>query len=191
MLATALEIFFGNFGFAMLILALVLAAALTYAQRSRPQATRLSFAEQTFRWVSLLAAGFTGLYTFVFHVFFPASAAAHIGWATSPFQYEVGMADLTIGVLGVLAFRGSLGFRLATTLAAITWLGGDAVGHVRQIVEAQNFAPGNAGSWLWVDILVPLVMAVSLAACWRQTHAAPRRRSAARRELDRTAHAAY
>jgi len=26
-------------------------------------------------------------------VFFPATAAAHIGWQVSPFEFEVGMAD--------------------------------------------------------------------------------------------------
>ena len=45
----------------------------------------------------------------------PAQSAPAVGWAPSPFQYEVGIADLTIGILGLGAFRASYGFRLATT----------------------------------------------------------------------------
>ncbi len=94
-------------------------------------------------------------------MFAPEESARLIGWQDSPFQYEVGMADLTVGVLGVLAFRRNLGFRLATTIAVVCWLGGDAIGHIHQMVTAHNFAPGNAGSWFWCDILFPIVMVVA------------------------------
>jgi len=181
MLDDTLQIVFGNFAFAMLIVALVVALCLRAAQRG-PAGP--SLAEQTFRWVSLLAVGLAGLFTFVAHVFFAQSTAAHIGWQPSPFQYEVGMADLTVGVLGVLAFRASQGFRLATTVAAVCWLGGDAVGHVRQMVVAHNFAPGNAGSWFWTDVLVPLVMVACVAALWCEKNRPARTASPARRDSD-------
>jgi hypothetical protein len=127
-------------------------------------------AEQLFRWVALFGLGITGLYTFMGHVFAPEQAAAHIGWPTSPFQYEVGMADLTTGVLGLLAFRRNVGFRLATTVAAVCWLGGDAIGHVRQIIIAHNYAPGNAGPWLWSDLLIPPIMVTTLYITTRSQH---------------------
>src|SRR5690606_33079742 len=123
--------------------------------------------EELFRWTALLGAGATGVYTAIGHVFFPEKSAEVIGWSTSPFQYEVGMADLTIGVLGILAFWGSFGFRLATAIGAAILYGGDAVGHVRQMIVAQNFQPGNAGSWFWVDILVPILMVTTIWFCRR------------------------
>ena len=49
-------------------------------------------------WIVLLPIGVTGLWAGVFHVFFPAVSARYIGWEVSPFQFEVGMADLAIGV---------------------------------------------------------------------------------------------
>jgi hypothetical protein len=49
--------------------------------------------------VLLLPIGITGLWAGVSHVFFPATAAAHIGWQVSPFQFEVGMADFHHRVL--------------------------------------------------------------------------------------------
>jgi hypothetical protein len=162
------------FSMIMLVLAIVIATVIAAWRRD---SARKAYASELFRWVSLLGAGVVGLYTFAGNVFAPAQVAAHIGWETSPFQYEVGMADLTMGVLGVLAFRASFGFRLATTIAAVCWLGGDAIGHVRQIVIAGNYAPGNAGPWLWSDILVPLILVATLALSARDDEAAAYRSS--------------
>jgi hypothetical protein len=92
----------------------------------------------------------------------------------SPFQYEVGIADLTVGVLGILAFWGNFSFRLAAAIAGIVWYWGDAVGHVRQMIVADNFAPGNAGSWFWTDVLVPLLLVICLVVVWKQQPTASR-----------------
>ena len=81
---------------------------------------------------------------------------------------KIQASGVTIGILGVLAFRAGLGFRAATTIAVTTFLGGDAIGHVRQMIVAHNFAPGNAGPWFWTDVLVPLVMVASLAGLYRR-----------------------
>jgi hypothetical protein len=158
--------FLVNFSLVMLILAVTIALALSRLWRG---AGVSGLAKEMFRWVSLLAAGLVGLYAAVAHVFFPASSAAHIGWQPSPFQFEVGMADLAMGVLGVLAFRAGLGFRTATTILVTICLWGDAVGHVRQMIVESNFAPGNAGPWFWTDVLVPPIMLASLASLYRQS----------------------
>jgi len=86
----------------------------------------------------------------------------------SPFQFEVGIADLTVGVLGLLAFWSDFSFRLAAVMAASIWYGGDAIGHVRQMIVAHNFGPGNAGSWFWTVVLVPIVLVVCMIVVWRQ-----------------------
>ncbi|MBN8903856.1 MAG: hypothetical protein J0H57_22765, partial [Rhodospirillales bacterium] len=104
------------------------------------------FSERLLAWVLLLPLGVTFIWAAVFHLFFPAIAAADIGWQVSPFQFEVGMADLALGVTACLAVRAAWHFRLATVCAASIFLLGDAVGHVRQMLEAGNFAPGNAGA---------------------------------------------
>ena len=167
--------FFKYFSLTMLIAAVVAAVINRAVKRATPEG---NFWEHLFRWTSFLAAGVVGFFTFAFHVFDPERAAQVIGWQTSPFQYEVGIADLVAGVLGVLAFWGSHGFRLAATIGIAVWLWGDAVGHVRQIILAHNYEPGNAGPWLWTDVLVPAVMIVALCASGRSKAAAasgPRR----------------
>jgi hypothetical protein len=102
--------------------------------------------------------GAYGLLTAYVHVFRPIETSASIGWATSPYEYEVGMADLTVGVLGVLClwFRGN--FWLATAIANAVWLLGDAVGHIRQITINNNHAANNAGTFLVAEIVTPFVI---------------------------------
>jgi Family of unknown function (DUF6790) len=149
---------------------MLVAAALLAIASSRRRAGRAGggFANQLLGWLLLLSVGAQGVYTFIMHVFFSSYSAANIGWAVSPFQYEVGIADLTVGVLGVLAFWGNFSFRLAAAIAAIVWYWGDAVGHVRQMMVAHNFAPGNAGPWFWTDVIVPALLVICLIAVWKQ-----------------------
>ena len=115
MIQQLLTLTLSNLAFVLLLAALAVAAASLVRSGSFDRRT---VGETTFRWLALLAVGVSGLYTALMHIVFPDQSAAAIGWAPSPFQYEVGVADLTVGVLGLGAFRASYGFRLATTIAA-------------------------------------------------------------------------
>jgi len=102
--------------------------------------------------------GLLGLFTAYFHVFEPNRASASIGWAPSPFEYEVGMADLTMGVLGVLCIVFRREFWLATAIGNAVWFLGDAVGHVREMTLHNNHAENNAGIFLVFEFAVPILM---------------------------------
>ena len=106
--------------------------------------------------------GLMGVLTAYAHVFRPVETSASIGWQTSPYEYEVGMADLTVGVLGILCLRFRGSFWLATALANAVWLLGDAVGHVRQMTLNNNHAANNSGIFLVTEFIMPLVI-LSLA----------------------------
>ena len=138
-------------------------------------ATRVpqSIAERLLRWLLLLPIGVTGLWAGLFHVFFAERAAAYIGWETSPFQFEVGMADFAIGLTACIAFWRDLQFQAAAVCAASVFLLGDAVGHVRQMLAAGNFAPGNAGVPFYTDVICPLpAIALLIIACRRRARVA-------------------
>lgn len=120
-----------------------------------------SAAERFLSWILLLPIGVSGLWAGFFHVFFPFVAAKLIGWEVSPFQFEVGMADFAIGTTACIAFWRDLNFKAAAVTAASIFLLGDAIGHVRQMQIAGNFAPGNAGVPFYLDIICP-VLAISL-----------------------------
>jgi len=127
-----------------------------------------SVATALMRGIFLFPAGLMGLWGALGHTVFAAQAAASIGWAPSPFQFEVAMANLAIGVTGIVAtFYPNWGFRFATALAAACFLGGAAVGHLVQISTTGNLAAGNAGPILYTDILTPLALLVLLAVTRR------------------------
>jgi Family of unknown function (DUF6790) len=165
MLELLIALMLKNFSVVMLVAALVLTAVFAWSNRN---AAGTTFCEQLLRWLLLLSVGLQGVYTFVVHVFFSEYSARNIGWAVSPFQYEVGIADLTVGVLGIIAFWSNFSFRVAAVIAAVVWYGGDAIGHVRQMIVAHNFAPGNAGPWFWTDVLVPILLIACAILVWRK-----------------------
>jgi hypothetical protein len=134
--------------------AFLFVAALIFASLSRG---RRSAPERFLAWILLLPIGITGLWAGVSHIFFPTTAAAHIGWQVSPFQFEVGMANLAIGVTACIAFWRELPFQAAAVCAASVFLLGDAIGHVRQMIVAGNFATGNAGLPFYMDIICPVL----------------------------------
>jgi hypothetical protein len=127
-------------------------------------------AERFLSWILLLPIGITGLWAGAFHVFFPATAAKLIGWDVSPFQLEVGMADLAIGATAAIAFWRDLNFKAAAVIVASIFLLGDAVGHVKQMLIAGNFAPGNAGVPFYLDIICP-VLAIALLVAAKRSRA--------------------
>jgi hypothetical protein len=157
MIAYAICFVLQNLPALLFVVALVMAA-----QRGRE-----SVAERFLSWILLLPIGVTGLWAGAFHVFLPGTAAALIGWEISPFQFEVGMADLAIGVTACISFWRDLSFKAAAVCAASIFLLGDAVGHVREMAIAGNFAPGNAGVPFYMDILCPLLAIVLLLVASR------------------------
>jgi hypothetical protein len=144
-------------------LALVFAAA-----GYRRGSGRTSLSAELTKWLLFFPIGLQGLWAFLGHVFFAQQSAAAIGWQTSPFQYEVGIANLGIGIVGVLAAFREVGFQTATALIASTFLLGAGIGHIRQILIAGDFAPDNAGPILFTDIGVPVVLLIALYVGARQ-----------------------
>src|SRR6202042_2011684 len=145
--------------------ALLLIVALLVATARRH---RGPIAERFLSWILLLPIGITGLWAGAFHVFLPATAAALIGWQVSPFQFEVGMADLAIGVTACIAFWRDLSFKAAAVCAASVFLLGDAIGHVREMMVAGNFASGNAGLPFYMDIICPTLAIILVIVAKRR-----------------------
>jgi hypothetical protein len=148
----------------------VLAASIHLAVSARRRSTLASIAQTFLLYFLLIYVGLMGLLTAYAHVFRPMQTSASIGWSTSPYEYEVGMADMTVGVLGVLClwFRG--GFWLATAIANAVWLLGDAIGHIRQMSINNDHAANNSGIFLYCEIVLPIVILI-LAFYHRQTSA--------------------
>jgi hypothetical protein len=86
----------------------------------------------------------SGIGGFFGHIFLSDVVAESVGWASgSPFQLEMGFANLALGVLGIMATNRTGGFRTATVIA-VTIIGvGATLVHFYDILLTGNLAPGN------------------------------------------------
>ena len=142
----------------LFVLLAFLAASIHIAFSSHRRSRGAAIAETYLVYLLFIYVGLMGLLTAYAHVFRPVQTSASIGWQPSPYEYEVGMADLTVGVLGVLCFWFRGNFWLATAIANAVWLLGDALGHIRQMLLVNNHAANNSGIFLVAEIITPLVI---------------------------------
>jgi len=84
-------------------------------------------------WMLLLPVGIGGVWAGFFHVTFPEIAARSIGWQVSPFQFEIGVADMAIGTAAIISFWRSLPSKAAVGTYVVLFN------------RAQQFWPAAAG----------------------------------------------
>ena len=107
----------------------------------------------------VLSVGIGSIWAFIGHAFISSQVAANIGWAPgSPFQLEVAFANLSIGVLGILCYWIRGNFWTATVISSSIFLLGAAYGHIINMLQFANYAPGNAGAVLYMDIIGPIIL---------------------------------
>ncbi len=143
-----------NFTLTFLVIGLLF--SLVAIVRAPKPVTAAVVIEKLISWHVFWAIGVCFFYNFVMHSIFGKTAAAFIGWADSPFQFEVGTASLGFSVVGFLAAFRSFDLRLAAIVGPALFALGAAAGHIYQMVTEHNFAPGNAGVIFYLDILIPL-----------------------------------
>lgn len=121
-------------------------------------------------WFLFMMVGIGSIWAFMGHVFFANEVAAIIGWPPgSPFQFEIGIANLAFGVLGLLCLKIRDNFWIATIIGFSVFYLGAAYGHIQNFLQTGNTAPGNIGFALYIDILVPIVLIILILAYkWTQ-----------------------
>jgi hypothetical protein len=153
----------------LLFFVLGLIAAAIHLLRDRRPRTASEVSEILLLWLLVINVGVGGLFAFLGHTVYADSTAASIGWpAGNPFQTEVAVANLAIGLLGILCYWFRQQFWLATVIGNAVWQLGDAVGHIRQIIVANDWAPNNAGITLYTDIGIPIILIALLVTARRQ-----------------------
>ena len=151
--------------FAFAILPVLIAAGhLGLDSSSRPRERRLEIFLLYLFGIGVAGSGIGGFFG---HVFLPDPVAESIGWPTgNPFQLEVGVANLAVGILGVVAMGRRDGFREATVIAATVFGVGATVVHVMDVIASGNLAPGNTIQNI-SNLLRPALLIAFLAASRR------------------------
>lgn len=154
------ELFFVRL-FAYSIIPLLLASAhLLLDRRSRTLARRIEIFTVYLLAISVGASGLGGAFG---HLFLSDLIAEGVGWPVgSPFQLEMGFANLALGILGIMAISRRDGFRTAT-IVAVTVVGvGATIVHMIDIAATGNLAPGNTVQNLG-NLLDPVLL---IALAW-------------------------
>lgn len=117
------------------------------------------FPETLLKYLLFFNVGIAGLIGFVAHTFLADETAKTIGWPIgSPFQFEMGIANLSYGVLGLLCLRFHRLFWAATVIGYSILFLGCAYGHWVQMQKG-DFHPWNAGPYIWItDFIMPLII---------------------------------
>jgi hypothetical protein len=152
--------------FLFTFLPLLLSAGIVLFDRS--VSTRLRRLETWLVWLFGLGVAGSGIGGFIAHFFFPDPVAEAVGWPTgSPFQLEIGFANLAVGLLGLVASGRRDGVREATVIAATTFSVGASIVHFMDILATGNLAPGNSiqniANLVKPAFLIPLLFAIRRA----------------------------
>jgi hypothetical protein len=156
----------------MIFLGLTLIAIVVHLGLMKKPRTLRNVLEIIILYLLVIVFGLGTLLAGLMHVFNGPATAQLIGWpAGSPFQYEVGVADISFGLVCVLAlfFRGS--YWLAAILANSFFLFGAFIGHVHDLAVSGNAAAYNIGpNIILSDLIMPLVV-IGLYVIYRRLEA--------------------
>lgn len=155
-----IEYILSNFTLTFFVIGLIFSSVAIY--RNRNTLTRSFIIEAILKYFCFWAHGVSWIYNAVMHTVFHTMAASFIGWEDSPFQLEVGFASLGFGIMGLVAIKKNFGLRLGLVIGTSAFLWGAAGGHLYELFEKENFAPGNAGVMLWTGLLLPVISIVLL-----------------------------
>ncbi|NYB51156.1 MAG: hypothetical protein HVN35_01135 [Methanobacteriaceae archaeon] len=110
-------------------------------------------------WLLGVGIGVGSLFSGLAQVLSPEMVAQSVGWANTPFLREVGFANISYGLLGIISIR-YRSFWAPTIIAYTVFMWGAAIGHIYNIQQTGNMAAGNAGFVLYFDIVMPLVFII-------------------------------
>jgi len=116
-----------------------------------------SFIIETILRASLGIDGFGNIISFFIHIFLADEIARSIGWQTgSPFQYEVAVANLAIGIISFMCFW-RRDFYFPAVIAKSVFAGGAGIIHLLDLFATGNVSLGNAGAILYWDLIRPFL----------------------------------
>jgi len=116
------------------------------------------FTKQRVLLAFLIASGASMIFGGISHIFVPNIVAKNIGWPVCPqFQFEIGIANILVGILLILTYKFDNDWILAAIVASTIWGWGNALGHVISYKKDKNKSSGNIGWALYFDILLPII----------------------------------
>jgi hypothetical protein len=108
-----------------------------------------------------IGVGIQGVVTGIVQIVYPNFVGHYLQWPSSPYLLELGLANLSYGILGVLSPWMRMGWQMAAAMGYGLFLLLTGIAYLIEIAK-QGANSGNAGSFLYTDLLIPLVLFVIL-----------------------------
>lgn len=142
---------FNNFPLLMCILAILFALIVP-----------AKFNQRFFSCMLFFVIGIVGIWDFAQHNSYLQQITPHpIGWEHNSLELPFAMANLALGVAGIIASFANWSYRASVVTIASIWLLGNAAFQIDQMIYAQNFNLNN-GSILLTNLLIPLILIILL-----------------------------
>jgi len=156
------------------IFCLMLIGACIHVSRLKKDRSAKHRLEIFLLWV-IVTAGIFGMLKFYGHLFHPEVYARFLGWKPhTAWQYETATFNLLIGTLGFLSIWIRDTFWTATVIS-ITLRDWEAVfSHYLEFIRHYDFAMGNIGLFVYIEILHP-ILAIALLVAYSNIKKIPKK----------------
>ena len=143
----------------IIFFALAMVSTLIHLSRIKKR-TMPAVVEVALLWLMVWCIGAQGIFAATFQIIMPDKIAADIGWAPSPFLFEVAVGNLGMGVAGVLALVWRGKYWLGPLVTYLIFIYGAAYGHLMQQAAGDHSAY-NTGIFLYIgDIIIPTIILI-------------------------------
>jgi hypothetical protein len=143
--------------FSYIFLPLILGLAHFYFKKGKKP-----FLELILNYYLFIGVGIQGISTGIVQMHKPDMVVSFVEWPYSPFLNELGMANLALGLLGILSVWLDRSWKIAAALGYGFFLLFTGIGHVVNI-SLYGVSPGDAGAFLWSDLFVPVALLLLIA----------------------------
>lgn len=133
---------------------------------SKKARTKNRFIEVLLVWFLGFGIGIGSILSGLTQVISPEMIVQSVGWSNTPFLREVGFANISYGILGLLSIK-YRSFWAPTIIAYTVFMWGAAIGHIYNVQQTGNLTAGNAGAVLYLDILMPILFIILLVAYYK------------------------
>lgn len=102
--------------------------------------------------------GIQAIFAATFQTLQPLQTAERIGFTPSPFEFEVAMGNIGMGIAALMAMFWRGRYILGPVITCTIFIYGAAYGHVVQYMKGDH-APYNSGIFFWFgDVIIPTII---------------------------------
>jgi hypothetical protein len=133
---------------------LLLPGILAYFHKVKKKVSNINI---TLVYYLFITVGIQGLNYSLGQIFYPTMVSKFLGWPQSPFLLEVGMANLSFAILGLLSPWMERGWQMATGVGYSLFLLFTGIVHIFRISQ-YGISYGDIGGFFAIDLLLPFII---------------------------------